>query len=196
MYTQNDEEKWITEFYGKFVGKFLDLGAHNGIDFSTSRRLVELGWSGICVEPAPTPFCSLVNLYRNHGSVKVVNCAVDVESKLKLFWDNDGGYVSTISDEHKDYWFKEARSCFRVMYLKTIRFSELLDCFGEDFNFLKMDVEGMDLKILKDIPFDRMSKLNAICIEYGGDRDEMLKIGQEKGFRELKTTVHNLIMVR
>jgi len=196
MYTQNDEEKWILDFYKDFAGRFIDLGAHNGLDLSTSRQLVNLGWKGICIEPSPTPFCALLGRYSNHGAVTVVNCAVDVESKLKPFYDNNGGYVSTLSKEHSVYWNKEARSCFQGLYLKTIRFVELLDCFGNDFNFLKIDAEGLDLAILKDIPFERLPDLNMICIEHGKDKEAMLDVGQRNGFRELTTTAHNLLMVR
>lgn len=196
MYTQNDEEKWISDFYKSFVGRFMDLGAHNGLDLSTSRQLVNLGWRGICVEPSPTPFGALIKRYANHGAVTVVNCAIDTKSKLRPFYDNDGGYVSTLSKDHSVYWNKEARSCYRIMYLKTIKFVELLDCFGTDFNFLKMDIEGLDLKVLKDIPFERLPDLNMICAEYGTDKEAMLEVGRENGFQELTTTPHNLIMVR
>lgn len=154
MYSQNDEEKWILEYYGKFKGRFLDIGAHNGIALSNTRALVDLGWSGVCVEPAPTIFSELLQLYERSTTVKVVNCAVDVESKLKFFFDNDGGYVSTLSKEHQEYFSKEHGSGYRGMYLKTIRIEELFECFGFDFNFLNLDIEGIDLEVLKTIPFE------------------------------------------
>ena len=51
--SQNNEQEYILKYYKNFKGKFLDVGAHNGVDFSNSFFLIELGWQGICVEPNP-----------------------------------------------------------------------------------------------------------------------------------------------
>lgn len=196
MYSQNDEEKWILDFYKGSIGRFLDLGAHNGIELSNTRCLVDLGWQGVCVEPSPTVFSQLLRLYERSTTVKVVNCAVDVESKLKFFFDNDGGYVSTLLKTHQVKMSTECGSCYRGMYLKTITFEDLLECFGTDFNFISIDIEGMDYEILKTIPFDRLPVLNMICIERCNVPQLLLDLVSKYGFTKLSETRENIIVVR
>ena len=196
MYSQNDEEKWIMDFYGSFVGKFLDIGAHNGIELSNTRRLVELGWNGVCIEPSPTVFAQLLRLYERTPTVAAVNCAIDIESKVKLFLDNDGGYVSTLLREHQIKMSTQHGSCYRGMYLKTATINDILDTFGVNFNFINIDIEGMDYEILKTIPIGSMKSLHMICMEQCNTQQVLLDYVSQYGFTKLIETRENLIVVR
>ena len=196
MYSQYNEEEYILYYYKGFKGKFLDIGAHNGIDLSNTRALAELGWSGVCVEPNPTVFSNLLKLYEQIHSVSVVNCAVDIESELKMFSDNYDGYVSTLNKDHQDFFVKNHGSCYREMYLKTIKIEELFECFGFDFNFLSIDVEGMDLEILKTVPFEKLSKLSLLCVEHGHNPSTVLDALNKYNFKPLVETKGNLILER
>ena len=150
MYSQNDEEKWIVEFYRGFVGRFLDIGSHDGISLSCTRKLFELGWGGVCVDPSPTAFVKLLSTYNKESKIEIVNCAVDIDSRIKKFYHRpEARYISTLSKEFRESWKKEMKDTYQDMYLKTITFDELLSCFGYDFHFLKIDVEGIDFEILQ-----------------------------------------------
>lgn len=197
MYSQRDEEKWIVDFYKGFVGRFLDLGANDGVSLSCTRRLVELGWSGVCVEPAPSVFVKLQKLYFDNLKVIVVNCAVDIDSKIKEFYHYPNGYISTLSRDFIKLWPKHKKN-YQSMYLKTVKFSELLSCFGDDFSFLKIDIEGMDFEILKFISFSSLPKLNMICIEHCRKKllSQMIEIGRVNGFYKLAVTPQNLILAK
>ena len=50
MYSQNNEEEIILNFFKEKKGIFLDLGAYDGIGLSNTRALAEKGWKGVCVE--------------------------------------------------------------------------------------------------------------------------------------------------
>lgn len=52
MYSQLDEERVIVDWFrDKPVGKYLDIGAWDGIEMSNTRRLAELGWAGVPYGP-------------------------------------------------------------------------------------------------------------------------------------------------
>ena len=54
-YSQNGEQKIILEYFqDKYKGKVLDIGANDGITLSNSRALIEKGWDGVLIEPAPS----------------------------------------------------------------------------------------------------------------------------------------------
>jgi len=197
MYSQNDEEKWITEYYNGYVGKFIDVGANDGERFSCTRRLVELGWSGICIDPSPSAFVQLLNLYHKNPKIISINCALDVDSEIKEFYHRPNGHISTLSSDFKKQWM-HLKDKYQTMYLKTITFDEVLHHFDFDCDFIKIDAEGMDFEIMQTIPFNKLPKLNMICIEYcrGENLDNMLSFGDAQKFKPLTMTKHNLIMVK
>ena len=45
MYSQNNEEQVILDYFGNKIGNLLDIGANDGITLSNSRKLIELGWA-------------------------------------------------------------------------------------------------------------------------------------------------------
>lgn len=51
-FTQNMEELHIVQNLPA-NGRFLDIGAHDGVTFSSTRALLLNGWSGVYVEPDP-----------------------------------------------------------------------------------------------------------------------------------------------
>ncbi len=59
MYSQNNEEQIIIEYFKDFKGHLLDIGANDGLTLSNSRKLIELGWTGDLVEPSPNAFQKL-----------------------------------------------------------------------------------------------------------------------------------------
>ena len=59
MYSQNDEERVILEYFaGKTDGRFVDVGAWSGATFSNVWALMELGWSGV-MGAVPAGVCRL-----------------------------------------------------------------------------------------------------------------------------------------
>ena len=95
MYSQTDEEEHIVKYFEGVTGKFLDIGAYNGVTFSNTRRLAELGWSGTCVEPSIKPFWDLMNLYRENEKIVICNCVISDSDKLHFFFDGGGDAISS-----------------------------------------------------------------------------------------------------
>lgn len=52
-FSQLGEQLVVEEWAGAAVGSFLDVGAFDGVTFSSTRALMLAGWQGIMVEPAP-----------------------------------------------------------------------------------------------------------------------------------------------
>ena len=92
-YSQNNEEDLIIgalDRAGITSGRFLDIGAHDGVFVSNTRRLAELGWRGVCVEASPYVFPKLVDTYRDNPNVELVNAAVSsaAEAELLRWYDS------------------------------------------------------------------------------------------------------------
>ena len=52
MYSQGYEEIYLLNYFkNNNTGFLVDIGAADGINNSNSKKLIELGWSGLLVEP-------------------------------------------------------------------------------------------------------------------------------------------------
>lgn len=195
MYSHKDEEKHIVEYFGDTKGRFLDIGASDGILLSNTRRLVELGWNGVCIEPSPFFFRNLVLLYKDDPEIVLVNTAIDFSSKWKEFYDSMGDFISSLDQHHRELW--ESETCkFRRFWLKTTSVLEMFETFGYDFSFINLDAEGLSSRLIKFFPFPELKNLRLICVEHDDLYDEIEKLTKDFGFKRLAFNSENLLLAR
>jgi len=160
------DEDVILEFFKDFVGRFLDIGAHDGVTFSNTRALFEAGWSGVMVEPSPSVFPILkenYEVFRESGRIFIEDSALWHEEGIKDFYDACGDLVSSFNEQHVEVWRKTHP--FKKVAVKTITWEKLLSKYGSDFDFLNIDIEGETYPILKKIPDSILRNLKMICYE-------------------------------
>jgi FkbM family methyltransferase len=196
MYSQNNEEEVIVNFFykNKNDGKFLDIGAYDGITLSNTYRLVELGWSGTCVEPSSVVFSKLLNTHKDNQKIKLVNAAITEKSELLRFYESNGDAIGTVVETHKDKWANSSGIKFRDVFIKTITMEELLSFSGYDFSFLNLDVEGLNLELVKMLPINKMKSLRLVCIEHDGNKDEIASYFGDR-WKEILCNSENIILV-
>lgn len=195
MYSQNDEEKYILQFFGGQVARFLDIGAFDGKAFSNTHALALQGWSGVCIEPSPTVFYRLMELYRDNPKIEMVNAAIDNSFALKEFYDSTGDALSSFSAEHKKKWEEGWNSKFTKIYVAALPIGEILSRFGTDYAFINLDVESHNYPILLSLPFNQL-KTRMLCVEHDGHAVAMQTHLQQFGFRQLMQNGENVIFIR
>ena len=69
-YSQFEEQDHILRTFAGLdsPGRFLDIGSWDPITFSNTRALVEMGWSGVMIEPSPGPFLEILRCCTKCGS--------------------------------------------------------------------------------------------------------------------------------
>jgi FkbM family methyltransferase len=197
VYSQNDEEKWILEAVGNTPGNFLDIGAYDGKTFSNTYRLVELGWSGICVEPAPTVFPALFNLHKSNEKVKCINAAVvpSGPSKLMAFFDSNGDALGTLSCDHVAKWSPYAK--FSPCWVYPISMVDLINQIPEDFDFVNIDVEGISTNLFESFVRNyKGNRLKCVCVEHDGHVSEVIETCSKIGLAHYYVTSENVISWR
>lgn len=193
MHSQNDEEKIILDFFGDYIGTFLDIGAYDGLEISNTRALLEKGWSGVMVEPDPR---SLVKLMENvepfKDKVKIISAAViphHAAELYRLWMDEERAWASGITN------FVPAgidKLKTLKLYVRSISIAQLL--MLSPYDFINIDAEGMDMEILRAIPTPLPCKL--ICIEpyFEKGRIEMRKyLTEDCGCTIIAENKENLI---
>jgi FkbM family methyltransferase len=178
MYSQNLEEKFILDYFGSFKGILLDLGANDGQTFSNSRQLLLNGWSGILVDASPSAVDALNKLYPPGGKVSVINGAVGLpgasgyadflESGPHLPNKSDYGLLSSLLPGETDRWVKQGVkfTSVRVPLVSVASLYALLPAGAPGFDFITIDIEGMDLAVLSQLD---LSGTRLLCIEHNGN---------------------------
>ncbi len=196
MFSQRDEETYILDHFKGSTGTFLDLGAYDGVMFSNTRQLALNGWRGVCVEPSPTVLPKLLELYKDSDKIKVLPYAVGDTTEQKTFYDSNGDAVSSLDTKHVKVWEKGSNVKFSPVQVECLTVSDLLDKIGFDFDFINIDTEGISFYILKQLPFDKLSKLQMICVEYDGKDGDIAEYVKQYGFSVLHKTSENLLLVK
>lgn len=162
-YSQYGQDKMILEILGyKKDGFFIDIGANDGISFSNTKCLEELGWKGICVEPDNNVFEKLVN---NRKSINI-NAAVGDRNGIAKFTRIVGkaqmlsGISSQYSEEHLDRVKSEVEvngDKLEEIEVRMVTFDELMKNVsrGRTIDYVSIDTEGSEPTILKSIDFEK-----------------------------------------
>jgi FkbM family methyltransferase len=196
MYSQNNEEKIITDFFGNFIGQFLDIGAHNGKLASNTYRLSELKWEGVCIEPSPSVYPKLKELHGPNEKIILCPKAIGLKSGRLKFYDSGGDMLSTFSEEHKEKWEKGWPVKFQEVIVDTITVKEMFEEFGTNFSFINLDVEGCSWELFESFDLNILPELKLLCIEHDSCIEDIKKKCNPFGFVELDRNGENLILGR
>lgn len=200
MYSQNNEEQIILDYFKDFTGAFLDIGANDGETFSNTRALAERGWKGVLVEPSPKAFEKLKSLYDGHKGFYLYPFAISDHNGKKMLQVSgplcsaaDTGLVSTFHDHEKARFSKSVE--YSPVEVKTFRWKTFLNRLRiKSFDMVSLDVEGDELNILPEMD---LTETQLIVIEWNSKPE--LKTEYEKyleGFNLIYTSAENLIYTR
>ncbi|GHD53834.1 hypothetical protein GCM10008110_27800 [Marinobacter persicus] len=143
-------------FDRKSVGFYVDVGAHHPKRFSNTYYFYRKGWNGINIDARPG---SMQDFSRVRP--RDVNLEVPVSEqpeKLKYYMFNEpalNGFDPAISEERNGKGGYEIES---VVELETMRLDKILDehlPHGKQIDFLSVDVEGLDLAVLKSLDLQK-----------------------------------------
>lgn len=197
MYSQNNEEEIIGSQFPGFKGRFLDIGAYDGKTFSNTLKLVENGWSGVCVEASPIVFPKLLEQHKNNPSIQLVLAAVEPNGpRLVTWYDSGGDAVSTTELPHVHKWEAGSNVKFSAFTVYTLPLKHLFLKFGFDYDFINIDVESANLELFKAMPWVSLTQTKVVCVEHDMHHEEMLALLAPLGYHQIGWNGENLIMAR
>lgn len=193
MYSQNKEEKYITEYFKDKVGKFIDIGAFHVEQLSNTRRLVELGWSGVLVEADEQNYKPIQQFYKGSDKIQVCNFAIGISNEDLIFYSSNGDAVSTSDIEHKEKWSKGGIN-YTETVVKQVHIVVFLDVFGKEVDFISIDTEATNMDIFRAIPDWFWQRLQMLCIEHDNCIQEIETKLKEFGFKTDYINAENIIL--
>ena len=139
---------------------FIDFGANDGITGSSTYLLEQRGWQGILIEPNLEHVSNLLKI-RNKSQLLPV--AVSMESSIACFATGSAHTLNTLLTDPNSYQYKrlhkESELPPKIKYIPTLCVKDILQAFKGYFdckpNFVKIDVEGFEHQVVKDLMFNQ-----------------------------------------
>lgn len=175
FYSQFGEDKILSEiFSGKSPGVCIEVGANDGVNDSTTLYFEKIGWKCILVEPNPV-LCQMIRAARN---ASLYECAASDRHGVATFYIAEGAGrahgVSMLGTEDearnkiKSYGFTCQPMQVATRTLDEILVEQNLVC---GIDFVSIDVEGHELKVLMGFSIERWTPIVIIVEDNANFRD-------------------------
>ena len=164
-YSQWGEDEFIDQYFkNKEKGIYLDIGCFNPFMYSNTCLLYNKGWSGINIDINPTSI-DLFNIARP----KDFNICTTINNEEKLFevyLDDPFSPLNTLDKKFNENLDKSFSTNEKILSVKSKSIDEVINLSGikKDIDFINIDVEGSDYKILTQININKL-KPKLISIE-------------------------------
>jgi FkbM family methyltransferase len=165
IYSQSGQDVFVLSYFNrKLNGVFVDVGANDGVSFSNTYYLEKkLKWTGICFEPNPVAF---KKLDESRNCIKINACVADVKTVEKFMLIEGyshmlSGIIKEFSPQHIIRIEKEVKEHNQKVREIDVLCVVLNDVLEEhkifNIDYLSIDTEGNEFKILKSIDFGRFN---------------------------------------
>lgn len=200
-------EDLILRFYFSTIAKidtpsYIDIGANHPYFISNTYLFYQKGSHGVCLEPNPR----LHKLFKQARPRDIcLDYGVAPEAgvaELYLYPPEYDG-LSTFSKKEAMFWEERGKRYSSVIKVKAIPLDAIIDLFLKKVpDFVSMDIEGLELSILKDFDFKRYP-IRCFCIETLRRKNNITYIDAEivefmlsKGYQHYAHTGINSIFIK
>jgi FkbM family methyltransferase len=191
-YSQFNDDIFIKKFFkNKTTGTYVDIGCHHPFKLNNTYLLYKKGWNGLNIDlmkinidlfniwrPRDKNICSAISNKNKISSVYIPNNNI-LSTEISI----QKSYANIIKKHHKNPFIKKK---ILILTFKNILKNYKVDL--EKFDFLKIDIEGEDYKVLKNINLKKYNP-ELICIEDGIEKKE----NKNKITKYLKSVKYKLI---
>jgi FkbM family methyltransferase len=205
-YSQCGEDiivQYIFNLRGVPFPTYIDIGANDPFFLNNTAIFYDQGCKGINVEANPDLIRKFYDLRPNDINLNLAVGPMDQECD---FYVIDDPTLSTFKrDECEKYIATGRYHISKTIKLKITTLQKIIDDYYNGLfpDFLSIDVEGMDLEILKTLDYTKATP-KIICVEAseysplgnGKPRNELIEFLQLNGYYEYANTNLNAIMVR
>lgn len=207
-FSQSGEDsiiKYIFNTLGRKPETYLDLGANHAFHLSNTYSFYASGARGVLLEANPELAIEL--LEKRPEDIVINKCLSEKSGETLDFYIMNGDGLSTCDYNAVQKFIKEnpALKITKTITIESITINEIIqEYFPEKApDIMNIDIEGMELSILKMTDFEKFRPLIIICemIEYkngliiGQKNNEILEFMRENDYQEFAFTGINSIFI-
>jgi FkbM family methyltransferase len=199
-YSQEGEDMVLRRIFEKQErGFYVDVGAHHPKRFSNTYYFYKKGWRGINIDAMPGSIRMFNKLRPRDINLEM---AISEEKKtLRYYAFNDpalSGFSRQLANQRK------GQGNYKIVFekdLQTHTLTEVLDEHlpkGQEIDFLSVDVEGLDLEVLKSNNWSTYCPRVVLVESTGNSLEEIMlsdiyKLLRDNGYQLYAKTVNTLI---
>lgn len=194
-FAQHGEDKFLLDYFGGKRGVYVDIGASHPFIISNTYLLWKHGWRGITVEPIPY-------LYQRHlrfrkGDV-ALNMAVSDKAGQLQFHQLIPSVLSTFDAERAQRHLADGCILRSVAEIEVVTLARIYNdsLRGKEVDVLSIDVEGMDLSVLRGNDWSLMAPRLIVCEINEESTTEIDSYLQQLRYRVIKEVGCNRIYER
>ena len=151
-YAQNAEDVVLARLFTGRSGRYVDVGAGHPVEDSVTKHFYDLGWRGINIEPTP----ALADQLRRERpeDVTLEAAAGEREGRVTLHVMPNWGR-STVDDELAGAYREAEDWQTSDVEVEMTTLAAVLDAHPGPVDFLKVDVEGAELAVVRGADWKR-----------------------------------------
>jgi FkbM family methyltransferase len=156
-YAQEGEDVLLDRLLAKQEkGFYVDVGAHHPKRFSNTHYFHMRGWRGINIEPNPAVHDLFMKMRRQDVNLQL---GISNQPGELLYYEFDDPALNTFDEQLVRE--RESSTSYRVIATRRIKVEPLVSVLaahlpsGQPIDFLNVDVEGMDLNVLRSNDWQR-----------------------------------------
>ena len=158
----NEDTAVLNYFKDKKNGFYVDVGCYHPIHRNNTYLLHKKSWNGINIDTSQFSIELFDYLRPNDLNY---NCAISNKNEfIKLFYQKELSQLSTTEKDQAETVFQ---GNIKEKEIQAFTLDEILNrdkYKNSKIDFLDIDVEGADLKVLEGLSFDRF-KPELVCVE-------------------------------
>ena len=186
-YSQFNDDIFIKKFFQNKIGTYVDIGCHHPFKLNNTYLLYKKRWDGLNIDLMKINI-DLFNIWRPRD--KNICAAISSKNKTSSAYIPNNNILSTeisIVESYANMIKEHFKNSFIRKKIKVFTFESIIKHHKiklEKFDFLKIDIEGEDYKVLKNINLKKYNP-ELICIEDRIEKEEN-KNKIDKYLRSLK----------
>ena len=165
QYSQWGEDKYINDFFKDIKnGIYLDIGCFHPFMYNNTCLLHRKGWRGINIDINPTSI-DLFNIVRPND-INLCTTINETKKTFEVYYDDPFSPVNTLDKQFYEKLKIKSNKDTKKLTVESKSMKEILNISKIDnsIDFINLDVEGMDYKILQNINLNQL-KPKLISVE-------------------------------
>jgi len=145
------------EAAGDYKGFYVDIGAFHPIDYSNTNYYYQNGWSGINIDASPSSIEKFNEMRKR--DINIETGVSDDYGELEYYSFDEDSSLNTF--DRKNAKKHEDTYNIKVMEIKKVQVQPINVILGkhltigQHIDFMTIDVEGFELRILKSLDFNK-----------------------------------------
>ena len=162
-YSQNFEDVVLNRvFLNQPFGFYIDVGAHHPVNGNDTKTFYDRGWKGINIEPDPAAFNLLINARPRDFNHQIITGS---DNSTREFYLVTPSGLSTADPDIAEYYINQHGHDVQKVIKDVMTLDYIIekDFPDQTIDFLKIDVEGTELEVLKGLSLDKIMPKIIVC---------------------------------